>query len=48
MIWLFLILAVCTVAVVWAGISLYLRVRRNMQAEKEIHELEHKREAGQL
>lgn len=48
MIWLFLILAVCTVAVVWAGIALYLRLRRHMQAEKESHELEHKREAGQL
>ena len=48
MIWLFLILAVSTVAVTWAGIALYLRVRRHMQAEKDSHELEHKREAGRL
>lgn len=49
MIWLFLILAFSTVAVTWAGIALYLRVRRHMLAGKDGHgDLEHPPETGKL
>jgi hypothetical protein len=33
MIWWFLILAASTGALLWAGVSLYLRVRRHMTVE---------------
>jgi hypothetical protein len=35
MIWWFLILACSTGAVLWAGVALYIRVRRHLRAEHE-------------
>jgi putative exporter of polyketide antibiotics len=49
MLWWFVILAVSTGAVLWAGIAFYLRVRRHMkpEASKEAaEEVEHEREPG--
>lgn len=49
MLWWFLILAVSTGAVLWAGIAFYLRVRRHMKAaasKEAAGEVEHEREPG--
>ena len=49
MLWWFVILAVSTGAVLWAGIAFYLRVRRNMQPEispEAAADSEHEREHG--
>ena len=35
MMWWFVILACSTGAVLWAGVALYIRVRRHLKAEKE-------------
>jgi hypothetical protein len=35
MMWWFVILAFSTGAVLWAGVALYIRVRRHMVAERE-------------
>jgi amino acid permease len=49
MIWWFLILAVSAGAVFWAGVALYIRVRRHMKAEKEsFGEAETRRKTGLL
>ena len=49
MIWWFLILAFSTVAVLWAGVALYIRVRRHLKAEREAHsEMESRRETELL
>jgi hypothetical protein len=47
MMWLFLILASSSGAVLLVGIVLYLRVRRHMKKEAS-HEMEREREAGGL
>jgi putative exporter of polyketide antibiotics len=39
MLWWFVILAVSTGAVLWAGIAFYLRVRRHMKAGAASHEV---------
>jgi putative exporter of polyketide antibiotics len=49
MLWWFVILAVSTGAVLWAGIAFYLRVRRHMKAEaskEAVEGAEHEREPG--
>jgi putative exporter of polyketide antibiotics len=49
MLWWFLILAVSTGAVLWAGIAFYLRVRRHMKvdaASRAAEEVEHEHETG--
>ncbi len=35
MMWWFLILAFSSGAVLWAGVALYIRVRRHLRAERE-------------
>jgi len=47
MMWLFLILAFSSGAVLLVGIALYLRVRRHMKKEASL-ELERERETGGL
>ena len=48
MMWLFLILASSSGAVLLVGIVLYLRVRRHMKKEEASLEVEREREAGGL
>ncbi len=47
MMWLFLILAFSSVAVLLVGIALYLRVRRHLKKEASL-EVEREREAGRF
>jgi len=47
MMWLFLILAFSSVAVLLVGIALYLRVRRHLKKEASL-EAEREREAGRF